>query len=474
MVDVGDIKSLLPSSAQLASEFVGTYLLVLTVACNIINQTSVFAAVSIAAVLMVSIYALGPISGANFNPAVSLALSLTYEAADDGGDRVSKQPWLTTACYIGVQLVGACTAATTYFGIFGQVIHLGPKPGFTWAAAMLVETVFTFLLCFVVLNVAATEGYGGSKKANQFYGVAIGFVIVAGGYAGGWISGGVFNPAVAVGIDMLGLSTSRGAFLAYTLFELLGAAAAAAAFRVIRPGENKENSGTMENDGKKGATPQLFCEFLGTFILVFTIGLNVLQGPSNHAAVYSIAAALLVSIFAMGDVSGGHFNPAVSIAIYCLGHCEAEKMAKYISVQIVGGIAAAMVYTLLVQRSFPLGPGPGFGWASVCVVEFIFTTLLCFTVLSVCFVEGKKLPDYAGLAIAFTIVAGGYAIGGISGGALNPAVSIGIDVANSLMGGIFWACLPYVGAQAAAGGAAAGMYYLTRLSKQGKQDEASA
>merc|ERR1719472_756525 len=97
--------------------------------------------------------------------------------------------------------------------------------------AGIAELLYTFMLCFVVLNVAASKFHAGR---NQFYGIAIGFVIVAGAYSAGAVSGGCFNPAVAIGIDVA--SAYFGVFYCavYTVFELVGAALAAGAFMVCR------------------------------------------------------------------------------------------------------------------------------------------------------------------------------------------------------------------------------------------------
>merc|ERR1719236_231170 len=113
--------------------------------------------------------------------------------------------------------------------MFGKAFNLAPGPGFGWASAMTVEILYTFMLCFVVLNVACCTASNG----NEYYGLAIGFVIIAGGYAAGGISGAAFNPAVAFGIDVSSALLGFGWSFAYAGFELLGAALAAGAFRVV-------------------------------------------------------------------------------------------------------------------------------------------------------------------------------------------------------------------------------------------------
>merc|ERR1719281_696612 len=204
------------------SEFIGTFMLVFTVGCNVLTGSPVWAATSIACVLMVSVYALAGVSGANFNPAVSVALGLS-----------NKLPWTEVGMYCAVQIVAGIVAGLSYGALFFKVFNLEPQADFGWWEAMLAEVLYTFMLCFVVLNVATAR----KNEGNQFYGLAIGFVIIAGGYAAGGISGGAFNPAVALGIDVSSAGLGFGWGFAYTGYELLGSALAAGAFRIVRPDE---------------------------------------------------------------------------------------------------------------------------------------------------------------------------------------------------------------------------------------------
>merc|ERR1719191_2048651 len=223
-----------PAYCKYLAEFLGTYLLVLTVGCNVIDGSPVWAATSIACVLMVSIYALGSVSGANFNPAVTLAVALS------GGIE-----WLNALIYVVVQLLAGSLAGLTYWGLYGKTFALGPGEGFSWSGVMVAETLYTFMLCFVVLNVACAAK---TNSGNQFFGLAIGFVIVAGGYAVGGISGGAFNPAVACGIDLTHSNFNARWCGAYVLFEFLGAIIAAALFRLIRAAEfDREISKTLSS-----------------------------------------------------------------------------------------------------------------------------------------------------------------------------------------------------------------------------------
>merc|ERR1719388_542006 len=434
------------ASARYIAEFVGTYLLVFTVGCNVLSGSPAWAATSIACVLMVSIYALAGVSGAHFNPAVSVSLGLS-----------NKLSWSQVGIYTAVQLVAGICAGFSYTALFWKSFPLGPKPGFSWWEAALAEVLYTFMLCFVVLNVATAKKNAG----NQFFGLAIGFVIIAGGYAAGGISGGAFNPAVALGIDVSSAGLGFGWGFAYTGFELLGAGLAAMMFRVVRPDE-------FGGDESYGLGTRLVSEFIGTFFLVLTVGLNVIG--KSPAPVFSIAASLMCMIYALGNCSGAHFNPAVTLAIILAGRdkCPPAEGAAYAGIQILGGICASYTYAAMHHgATFPLAPGPGFTFAGAAMAEIVFTFVLCFVVLCVATVK-EPSKDMFGLAIASCVTAGGYAIGAVSGGSLNPAVSFGISSAHIIGGGHFYNCLIYSGFEFVGAILAAVVFRATRPSEYAK------
>merc|ERR1711865_1014880 len=435
------------ATARYAAEFLGTFMLVFTVGCNVLSGQPVWGGVSIACVLTVMIYALGKSSGANFNPAVSVALGLCDKLA-----------WKEVAIYSGVQLVAGICAGLCYLAMFGESFNLAPTKGHTWWQAGLAEVLYTFMLCFVVLNVAASNVHAGK---NQFYGLAIGFVIVAGAYSGGAVSMGCFNPAVAFGIDVSSAYHGVKYCFIYTAFELVGAAIAAGAFKVCRGAQEADPEAEPEIGAK------LLSEFLGTFMPVLTVGLNVLSGST--AGAFSIASSLMCMIFALGTCSGAHFNPAVTVAIVASGRdkISPKDAGIYIVVQLIAGITAAFTYTAMEGKSFPLGPGKGYGWAECAVAEIMFTFLLCFVVLSVATVE-SPLSEYFGLAIGSCVTAGGYAIGAVSGGSLNPAVSFGIGVSGTLAGGAVINCVIYSVFEIIGGIIAAGVFMATHPSEYSK------
>eukprot|EP00490_Sorites_sp_Unknown_P008949 CAMPEP_0114696950 /NCGR_PEP_ID=MMETSP0191-20121206/73202_1 /TAXON_ID=126664 /ORGANISM="Sorites sp." /LENGTH=456 /DNA_ID=CAMNT_0001995369 /DNA_START=65 /DNA_END=1435 /DNA_ORIENTATION=+ len=440
--------------AKCTAEFVGTFLLIFTVGCNVLGGSPIWAGVSIAFVLMVCIYALGGISGANFNPAVSVTLGISRAIGGPGLD------WQTVGIYAGVQSAGGIAAAICYSLLFGQSFNLAPAKGFSWYHAGLCELLYTFMLTFVVMNVAAAKKNATEK--NQYYGMAIAFTVVAGAYGAGAVSGGCFNPAVALGIDLSSAGLGFGWSLAYIVFELLGAGMAAALFKVVRP----EDFGS-----EKSQITELVSEFLGTYMLVLTVGLNVLG--KSKAAAFSIAAGLTSMIYALGDVSGAHFNPAVTVAILASGRCQELTPAKagiYSGVQIAGGMAAALTYAFIYQgATFGLGPVGFSTWTGVSVAEIVFTFLLCFVVLCVAVSERTKASHMFGLAIGSCVTVGGFAIGGISGGSLNPAVSFGIAAANILNGGFFYKALIYSALELLGGAAAAGVFTVTHKVEMEKE-----
>jgi len=423
------------------SEFIGTYLLVLTVGCNVIGGSSTWAALSIASSLMVGIYSLGSVSGANFNPAVSLALFLT------GNMDASKM-----GIYMITQVVGGICASLTYLWLQGSAFNLAPGAGFGGMGAAVVEIAYTFMLCFVVLRAAVSKM---NPADNEYFGLAIGFVIVAGGYAGGWISGGAFNPAVAIGIDVA--SAGQGVYwcLLYTVYEFIGAALAAGAHMIV---EDSSSTGKM--------VKQFVSEFIGTFFLVFTVGLNVLG--SSPAPALSIGASLMCMIYALGGVSGAHFNPAVTVALTLAGKSPAGDIPHYMAAQLLGGLSASLTYSAITGKAVPLGPGSGHSMSTAGFAEIMYTFVLCFVVLNVATLSGQHLTNGGkakqiyGLAIGFCIVVGGYAIGSVSGGSLNPAVSFALDTSSAMKGGSWMNCLTYTAFELVGAGLAAGAFMVTR------------
>jgi len=167
-------------------------------------------------------------------------------------------------------------------------------------------------------------------------------------------------------------------------------------------------------------------EFIGTFFLVSTIGYTVIAPGAGDLAPLAIGATLMVMIFAGGHVSGGHFNPAVTLAVFLRGRLPAMDIIPYWIVQFAGAAVAALIVLFMKGHPevVPMQPDV----TRALVAEFLYTFALCYVVLNVATAKGTSGNPTYGLAIGFTVLAGAYAVGGVSGGAFNPAVAVGITM----------------------------------------------
>lgn len=164
-------------------------------------------------------------------------------------------------------------------------------------------------------------------------------------------------------------------------------------------------------------------EAIGTFVLMFTVGAAVLSGSA--LAPLAIGAALMAMVYAGGHVSGGHYNPAVTIAVLVRGRITISEAIGYIAAQIGGGLLAAALVHLCVSVAPAQASTPsGHAMTAAIVAEFVFTFILCFVVLNVATSKDHPNNSFYGLAIGFTVAAGAVAVGPISGAVFNPAVGI--------------------------------------------------
>ena len=174
-------------------------------------------------------------------------------------------------------------------------------------------------------------------------------------------------------------------------------------------------------------------EVIGTFFLVLTIGLTAVGEVAM--APLAIGSALMVMVYMGGHVSGGHYNPAVSLAVMMRGRLDSKELMPYWVSQVVGAFLAAAVVYAVAGRTFAPAPGADASTMGALLVEFLFTFALCLVVLNSATASGTEGNSFYGLAIGFTVMVGAFSGGGISGGAFNPAVGIGPIVMNSIAGG---------------------------------------
>ena len=207
---------------KLVTEAIGTFFLVLTIGLTVTAEQPL-APVAIGSVLMVMVYMGGAVSGAHYNPAVTVAMLIRRKVTS-----------AEAVAYAVAQVIGAALAALAVYWLAGETFMPAPAPTADAAQILAVETLFTFALALVVLNVATAR----ETEGNSYFGLAIGFTVLAGAFAGGPISGGAFNPAVGLGPALVAALVGGqpvGQVVYYIVGPLAGAALAAAVFALQHP-----------------------------------------------------------------------------------------------------------------------------------------------------------------------------------------------------------------------------------------------
>lgn len=194
-------------------------------------------------------------------------------------------------------------------------------------------------------------------------------------------------------------------------------------------------------------------EFIGTFFLVLTVGMCVIEPGAGALAPIAIGSALMIMVYAGGHISGGHYNPAVTLAVWSRGRCATAEVPGYMIAQVVGGIVAAAL-TLSLKGGPNLTPGE-LKAVPALIAEFLGTFALAYVVLNTATAKSTAGNSYFGLAIGFTVMVMAFGLGGISGGAFNPAVAIGITVMHLAKAANLWI---YLLAELAAGVVAATIF----------------
>ena len=214
------------------TEFIGTFGLVLTIGCVVLGKFSL-APLAIGGALAALVFAGGHISGAHYNPAVTLAVFLRGRVR--GGDVLP---------YFGAQIVGGLLGAVVARLIVGPAaIQALSFSGWGIAVGLGAEFLFTFLLAYVVLNVATSQDH----PDNSFYGLAIGLILFVGVASVGALSGAAFNPAVAIAASAIGLFSWSGIWI-FLIANFAGGAAAALVFRLLNPEDRKPLHGHREEE----------------------------------------------------------------------------------------------------------------------------------------------------------------------------------------------------------------------------------
>src|SRR5260370_41873532 len=168
-------------------------------------------------------------------------------------------------------------------------------------------------------------------------------------------------------------------------------------------------------------------EFIGTCSLVLTIGCTGIGAGAGVIGPLAIGAALMIMVYAGGHISGGHYNPAVTLGVLIRGKVNAADVVPYMVAQFVAAAIAAVIVIKCLRAGAPVTPiSPHVGPALL--AEFLFTFALVYVVLNTSTAEGTSGNSFYGLAIGMTVMTGAFAVGDISGGAFNPAVALGICI----------------------------------------------
>jgi len=196
---------------------------------------------------------------------------------------------------------------------------------------------------------------------------------------------------------------------------------------------------------------KLAVEFIGMFLFIFTVGMATESANKSGAilAPIAIGSVLMVMVFAGGHVSGGHYNPAVSTAVWLRGKIKANEYLAYVITQFVAAaLGGLLVNAIGGKQTAGLTASTG----KMLVVEFLFTFALAYVVLNVATAKGTEGNSFYGLAIGFVVVIGAISVGWVSGAAFNPAIALGASVLGAFKWSHIWIYLlaDFLGAAAAA------------------------
>ncbi|DAC42686.1 MAG TPA: porin [Candidatus Thalassarchaeaceae archaeon] len=183
--------------------------------------------------------------------------------------------------------------------------------------------------------------------------------------------------------------------------------------------------------------PKLIAEFIGTFFLALTICTAAVHGSAGELAPFAIASTLMVMIYSVGHISGAHFNPAVTVAVWLRGACDRDDVAPYIATQISAGALAAVISQNILSAETDVSSMQMITTHAL-GAEFLYTFALVYVILNVATSEATEGNGYFGASIAFVVLAGALTVGEISGGSFNPAVTGALYVSGVIEIGDLW------------------------------------
>jgi aquaporin Z len=171
-------------------------------------------------------------------------------------------------------------------------------------------------------------------------------------------------------------------------------------------------------------------EFIGTFFLCLTVTIAITT--KAPLAAIAIGGMLMVMVYMGGHISGAHYNPAVSLAVLMRGKMEAKDFLPYLLAQFAAGISAGYLCLALTGHMDAPAPSPDLGAFAIITFEILYTFALALVVLNSATAKETEGNSFYGLAIGFTVAAAAASVGSLSGGALNPAVGVGLGFVKLL------------------------------------------
>jgi len=182
---------------------------------------------------------------------------------------------------------------------------------------------------------------------------------------------------------------------------------------------------------------QCLAEFVGTLYLTEIVGCTAVNPYTGGNGAIGIGLGLGILIYSYGHISGGNFNPAVTLALLIRGAIDGYTAFFYFISQILGALIGAGIAALLSESTVKLTKGGSYGDGEAISAEIFFTFMLCLVVINTATTKANKNKPYYGFAIGATVTTGAYSVGNISGGAFNPAVATGLACLGQT-GNILW------------------------------------
>lgn len=407
-------------------EFVGNFVFLLCISATAGGANGSLTALAAGSMLAGIIFLGGHVSGGHYNPAVTLGIFLS---------RRGLVTWKSGLVYAFSQVLGSLLGVATGNYLTGATP--GPAPGpiagldnGEWLA-FLAEALFTGFLVYSVL----VTGTSAAASGNSYFGLAIGFSVVAGAFAAGHLSGGSFNPAVSVGlIANNGTSAVADHLWYYLIAEVLGAALGAGMFTVTFEQEVLGAASRHFDGVRKFAS-----EFWGTFYVFLITALvyaKVVVLPTSSAnavalGAFTVGAGYMVATFQARLVSGAHFNPAVTLATTVCTFTDPATLVSYAVAQILAAIAAGLVALSMSPAGTAFAPSVDVSDRTFKALsaEFIFTGIIVICALSTIHSRTRRDNSYFGITMGAAMIAGSAAAFGISQAAFNPA-TLGLVAVN--------------------------------------------